>query len=145
MTAHNQLLKPREAARLLGISYAAIKHWILAGKIPTVRTPGGHHRVPLASLHSFLNGHATPGTRSRDQSFSGGNRLPGKVVSIRLRGLVAEVVLAVGEWQVTAMITAEAVNDMQLQEGDSAAALIKSTQVMIERFDEGRQGGADQA
>jgi molybdopterin-binding protein len=40
---------------------------------------------------------------------------------------MAEVVLAIGEWQVTATITAEAVTDMQLHEGDSAAALIKST------------------
>jgi molybdopterin-binding protein len=48
---------------------------------------------------------------------------------------MAEVVLAIGEWQLTAMITAEAVTNLQLKEGDSAAALIKSTQVMIERLD----------
>jgi hypothetical protein len=42
------------------------------------------------------------------------------------------------------MITAEAVNDMQLPEGDSAAALIKSTQVMIERL-ENVDGGRDDA
>jgi molybdopterin-binding protein len=138
MSAHGQLLKPREAARLLGISFAAIKHWILEGKIQTVKTPGGHHRIPLASLNRFLNGHATLGTRSRErtQTFSGSNRLPGKIVSIRPVGLMAEVVLGIGEWQVTAIITAEAVTEMQLHEGDSAAALIKSTQVMIERLDD---------
>ena len=138
MTVNGQLLKPREAARLLGISFATIKHWILDGKIETIKTPGGHHRVPLASLNRFLNGHVTPGTKSRErcQTFSGSNRLPGRIVSIRLEGLMAEVVLAIGEWQVTAIITAEAVIDMQLHEGDSAAALIKSTQVMIERLDD---------
>jgi molybdopterin-binding protein len=140
MAVNGQLLKPREAARLLGMSFAAIKHWILNGKIATIKTPGGHHRVPLASLTPYLNGWATRGTRPREkcQSFSGSNRLPGKIVSIRPAGLVAEVVLAIGEWQVTAIITAEAVTDMQLHEGDSAAALIKSTQVMIERLDDGQ-------
>jgi molybdopterin-binding protein len=48
---------------------------------------------------------------------------------------LAEVVLAIGEWQVTAIITAEAVKDLQLKEGDSGTALFKSTQVMIERLE----------
>ena len=44
------LLTPRQAAEKLGISYPALKHWILAGRIRTVKTPGGHHRVPLSAL-----------------------------------------------------------------------------------------------
>jgi len=48
------LLTPREAAARLGISYPALKHWILAGRIRTVKTPGGHHRIPLESLDEFL-------------------------------------------------------------------------------------------
>jgi molybdopterin-binding protein len=140
MTVHDRLLKPREAARLLGISFATIKHWILEGKIKTIRTPGGHHRAPLASLTPFLNGRATFGARPREkcQNLSGGNRLLCKVVGVRSLGLMAEVVVAIGEWQITAMITADALNDLQLQEGDSAAALIKSTQVMIERLEDGQ-------
>jgi molybdopterin-binding protein len=143
MNAQSQLLKPREAAELLGISFATIKNWILEGKIETIKTPGGHHRIPLASLQPFLErGYAKPGTGSPERrlSLSGTNRLPGKIARIRLAGLLAEVVLAIGEWQVTAIITAEAVNEMQLQEGDSAAALIQSTHVMIERFDRSDAG-----
>jgi len=139
MNAQSQLLKPREAAELLGISFATIKNWILEGKIETIKTPGGHHRIPLASLQPYLDrGRATAGIGSLESgpNFSGSNRLPGKIASIRLAGLLAEVVLSIGEWQVTAIITAEAVNEMQLHEGDSAAALIKSTQVMIERIDD---------
>ena len=146
MTVQPQMLKPREVAELLGISFATIKHWILVGRIETIKTPGGHHRVPLASLQPFLErGYAKPGTGSpeRGLSFSGSNRLPGKIASIRLAGLLAEVVLAIGEWQVAAIITSEAVNDMQLREGDSAAALIQSTQVMIERLDDADAGHGD--
>ncbi len=34
------MLTPREAARLLGVSYATVKQWILSGKLKTVQTPG---------------------------------------------------------------------------------------------------------
>ena len=66
---------------------------------------------------------------------SGRNQLVGKVVGLRVEGLLAEVVLSVGEATVTAIITASAVREMQLKKGDTAAALIKSTDVMIERLD----------
>jgi len=51
-------------------------------------------------------------------------------------GLLAEVVLAVEDAKVTAIVTAEAVREMGLRKGDSAAALIKSMNVMIERLDD---------
>ena len=61
-------------------------------------------------------------------------RMPRAVVD--LEGLLAEVVLAVGDSYVTAIITASAVRELQLKKGDTAAALIKSTDVMIERLSE---------
>ncbi|MGD0957171.1 MAG: excisionase family DNA-binding protein, partial [Candidatus Acidiferrales bacterium] len=41
-----KLLTPREAAQVLGISYPTLKQWIYKEKIRTVKTAGGHHRVP---------------------------------------------------------------------------------------------------
>ncbi|HUZ94514.1 MAG TPA: helix-turn-helix transcriptional regulator [Edaphobacter sp.] len=139
MPTTNNMLTPREAARLLGISYPTIKQWILGGKLKTVQTPGGHHRVAEATLRPFLaKDSAKPETKSRERyrRVSGRNQLPGKVVSIRIEGLMAEVVLAVGDSHVTAIITANAVRELQLKKGDTAAALIKSTDVMIERLSE---------
>ncbi len=133
------MLTPREAARLLGVSYATVKQWILSGKLKTVQTPGGHHRLPEYSLRPFLmKDKLKPEAESRERyrRVSGRNQLSGKVVSIRIEGLLAEVVLAVGDAHVTAIITASAVRELQLKKGDSAAALIKSTDVMIERLDE---------
>ena len=131
------MLTPREAARMLGISYPTIKQWILSGKLKTVQTPGGHHRIAEATLRPFLaKDSAKPELQSRERyrRVSGRNQLPGKVVSIRVEGLLAEVVLAVGDAHVTAIITANAVRELQLKKGDTAAALIKSTDVMIERL-----------
>jgi molybdopterin-binding protein len=75
-------------------------------------------------------------SRQRYRRVSGRNQLVGKIVSIRIEGLLGEVVLAVGDTRVTAIITANAVRELQLKKGDTAAALIKSTDVMIERLDD---------
>jgi molybdopterin-binding protein len=133
------MLTPREAARLIGISYPTIKQWILSGKLKTVQTAGGHHRLSEASLKPFLAKDKTkPAKESRERyrRVSGRNQLAGKVISIRIEGLLAEVILAIGDAHVTAIITASAVRELQLKKGDTAAALIKSTDVMIERLDD---------
>jgi molybdopterin-binding protein len=138
MATPNPLLTPREAARLLGVSYPSIKQWILSGKLKTTQTPGGHHRIAQSTLKPFLQkDKAGPAAESRERyrRVSGRNQLAGKVVSLRIEGLLAEVVLAVGDAHVTAIITANAVRELQLKKGDTAAALIKSTDVMIERLD----------
>lgn len=138
MPPERQLFTPREAARMLGISYPAIKKWILDGKLKTVQTPGGHHRLALASLKPYLEADRNrPETesRARYRRVSGRNQLAGKVVSVRIEGLLAEVILAIGDARVTAIITAEAAKELNLKKGDTAAALIKSTDVMVERLD----------
>ena len=138
MNPQRQLLTPREASRMLGISYPTIKNWILSGKLKTSRTPGGHHRLTLAGLRPFLQAdEARPRTESRERyrRVSGRNQLAGKVVSVRLDGLLAEIILAIGDAQVTAIITAQAARELDLKKGDTAAALIKSTDVMIERLE----------
>jgi molybdopterin-binding protein len=139
MNRQRQLLTPREASRMLGISYPTVKKWILSGKLRSTRTPGGHHRLTAASLRPFLEADDTQSetkSRARYRRVSGRNQLAGKVVSIRIEGLLAEVVLAIGDAEITAIITAEAIRELGLKKGDTAAALIKSTDVMIERLDD---------
>jgi molybdopterin-binding protein len=124
------LLTPRQAAEKLGMSYPALKHWILAGRIKTVKTPGGHHRIPLSALSRFL-----PAAQALAGSprISGRNQLVGTVTQVKIEGLLAKVVLSIGEQRVTAIITADAARELALKKGDTAAALIKATEVMIIR------------
>ena len=127
MTAPS-LLTPRQAAERLGISYPALKHWILAGRIRTVKTPGGHHRVPVEALDEFLPPAAAhPGTAR----ISTRNQLVGTVLEVTVDGLLAKVVLAVGKQRITAIITADAVKELAIKPGDQALALVKATEVMI--------------
>ncbi len=137
--ADTPLLTPREAARLLGISYPTIKQWILQGKLPTVPTPGGHHRIAQASLQPFLERdeeRPEAESRARFRRVSGRNQLSGKIVDVQVDGLMAKVVVAIGKQQITSIVTADAVRELDLKRGDAVAALVKSTDVMIERLEE---------
>jgi molybdopterin-binding protein len=124
------LLTPRQAAEKLGMSYAALKHWILAGRVKTVKTPGGHHRIPAAALSKILFAAQALPASSR---ISGRNQLVGIVTQIKIEGLLAKVVLSLGEQRVTAIITADAARELALKKGETAVALIKATEVMIIR------------
>ena len=124
------LLTPRQAAERIGMSYPAIKHWILAGRIQTVKTPGGHHRIPLDELRRFLP--SSP-PRTETARISGRNQLLGVVAEVVIDGLMAKVVLSIGDQRVTAIITADAARELDLKPGDTAVALIKATEVMIIR------------
>lgn len=137
MENRRQLLTPREASRMLGISYPTMKKWILQGKIRTTLTPGGHHRLSPSSLRPLLAAdRARPeaDSRARYRRVSGRNQLVGTVASVRIEGLMAEVVVVVGDTEVMAIITADAARELRLKKGERVAALVKSTDVMIERL-----------
>ncbi|TAN24722.1 MAG: helix-turn-helix domain-containing protein [Acidobacteria bacterium] len=127
------LLRPREAAQLLGVSYPTLKQWIYRKKIQTVRTAGGHHRIPRSEVDRWLRhtGASAFVARNLGKRISGRNQLIGRVVEIRRSGLLAQVKLSISGQTVTSLITADAVRAMGLKVGDLAAALIKSTEVMI--------------
>ena len=131
-----ELLKPRQAALELRISFPTIKQWIYKRKIRSVRTAGGHHRIPQSEVDRFLFRTRAKTAPERDltmRRLSGRNQLVGRVDSVRISGLMAEVVISIGEQQITALITADAAKEMRLKPGERAAALVKSTEVMILR------------
>ena len=104
------LLTPRQAAEKLGISYPALKHWILAGRIQTIKTPGGHHRIPMSALQEFLPMGSAHLGASR---ISGRNQLAGTIVEVKVDGLLAKVVIAIGDQRITAIITADEVRELE--------------------------------
>jgi len=135
------LLTIRAAAERVGVGYSTFKRWVLAGRVRTTRTQGGHHRVSEAELDR-LAARQSPDVRRRakqadvDESLSGlsaRNRLHGFVEEVRVDGLLAQVRLRVGDQTLTAVITADAVRALKLRRGDDAMAIIKSTEVMIAR------------
>jgi molybdopterin-binding protein len=129
------LLSPRDAAKVLGVSYPTLKQWIYKKKIRTIKTAGGHHRVPEAELDKFLHLESArrpvSERRGNYRRISGRNQLVGRVTEIKIDGLIGQVRLSIGGQHITSIITADAIQEMRLRVGDTAAALIKSTEVMI--------------
>ena len=66
-------------------------------------------------------------------ALSGRNQLRGFIEEFRTDGLLAQVRLRIGDQRLTAIITADAVDELKLKRGDYALAIIKSTEVMIAR------------
>jgi molybdopterin-binding protein len=131
-----ELLHLRDAALQLGISFPTIKQWIYKKKVRSVQTAGGHHRIPQSEVDKLLY-------RTRDKTekesgqvvrrVSGRNQLVGRIDSVRISGLMAEVKISIGGQQITSIITATSAREMHLKKGQTAAALIKATEVMIIR------------
>jgi len=131
-----ELLKLPEAISQLAISLPTIKQWIYKKKIRSVKTAGGHHRIPQSEVDRLLfktRGKAQEETKQVRRGVSGRNQLVGRIESVRISGLMAEVVISIGGQQITSIITARSVREMTLKAGQTAAALIKSTEVMILR------------
>ncbi len=148
------LIRLREAARQLGVSYPTLKQWIYKGKVHTVKTPGGHHRIPRAEVDRLLfQGRPVASARGKqadgptalhpptesaeatglEHIISGRNQLVGRISALETVGLLAKVVLDIGGQSITSIITRDACKDLRLKVGESAAALIKATEVMIIR------------
>jgi molybdopterin-binding protein len=133
---NEEWLKPREAALELRISFPTIKQWIYKRKIRSIRTAGGHHRIPQSEVDRLLfrtRAKTSPERTLIMRRLSGRNQLVGRIESVRISGLMAEVVISIGEQQITSIITARSAREMNLKPGQTAAALIKSTEVMILR------------
>jgi molybdopterin-binding protein len=127
----------RDAALQLGISVPTLKQWIYRRKIRSVQTAGGHHRIPQSEVDRLL--YRTRGRTEEERAgvlrrVSGRNQLVGRIESVRISGLMAEVKLSIGGQRITSIITATSAREMQLKAGQTAAALIKSTEVMILRI-----------
>jgi molybdopterin-binding protein len=135
------LLTARAAAERLGVGYSTLKRWVRSGKVRTIRTEGGHHRVAEAEIDRLLARQEAPSRRrstaaADDESLAGlsaRNRLWGFIDEVRVDGLLAQVRLRVGNQTLTAVITADAVRALKLRRGDDAIAIVKSTEVMIAR------------
>jgi len=132
-----KLYAVRHACKVLGVSYPALKQWIYKGKIKTVKTPGGHHRIPATEIDRLLPAAPQRGPignrRENFRKISGRNQLMGRIVELKIEGLMAQITLSIAGQYLTSIITADAAREMRLEKGQVAAALIKSTEVMVMR------------
>ena len=122
-----QTLTAVAAARALGISVETLRRWDRDGKIRVERDSANRRVVPASEVER-LRGPVG------DESLSARNRFRGVVRSVEVDGLIARVEIDVTEpSRVVAIVTRESVEELGLHAGVSAAGVVKSTSVMVER------------
>ena len=120
-----ELYSAREAAQALGISLDTLRRWDRDGRLRTERDRG-NRRVVRAAEIARLRG-------DEGRHMSARNRLAGTVTDVRVDGLLAQVEIAVTKpATIVAIVTRDAVEELGLQTGSPATAIVKSTSVMVE-------------
>ena len=111
MSDRAKLVRLRDAAKVLGISYSTLKRWIHTLKLQTVQTQGGHHRIPESELdkHLYVAARRAPLPQRRAElgRISARNQLIGSIVDIKVEGIIAQVTLSIGGLQITSLVGIE--------------------------------------
>jgi molybdopterin-binding protein len=116
----------REAAQRLGISLDTLRRWDRAGRIKTERNSSNQRVVASSEIDRLRAEGRTHGLTTR-------NRFVGTVTAVKVDGLMAQVEMVVTEpAHIVALVTRDAVEELGLEPGMSATALVKSTSVMVE-------------
>jgi molybdopterin-binding protein len=119
-----------EAARLLGVSDDTVRRWVDAGALPT--TDSSPTRIPGDALAArAVELAATPADPS-DVLSSARNRFVGLVTRIQRDGLMAQIDIQSGPHRVVSLMSAEAADDLGLEVGSLASAVVKATHVIVE-------------
>jgi molybdopterin-binding protein len=116
-----------EAARTLGISLDTLRRWDSQGRIKTRRDPSNRRIVPANEIERLR------GDARAEHQVSARNRFSGVVRDVKVDGLMAQVEMVITEPTVlTAIVTADAVEELAIRPGNHVVAVIKSTSVMVE-------------
>ena len=124
--------RPGQLAELLGVSTDTVRRWSDQGRLTTVRSEGGHRAIDGASLARFIHDEQEAYAPEEFFSRSARNRFTGVVTRVERDTLTAIIELRAGRFRVVSMLTREAADDLRLEVGDLATAVVKSTDVMIE-------------
>jgi molybdopterin-binding protein len=122
-----------EAAAMLGVSADTMRRWVDAGRVAAERDEHGHRIVPGEQLAAFARELAKPGAAEAEGRSSARNRFPGIVTHVVLGDVAAQVEIQAGPFRVVSLISRDSAEELGLVPGAPATAVIKSTNVMIER------------
>jgi molybdopterin-binding protein len=115
-----------DAAKALGISVDTLRRWDRKGRITTERDASNRRIVPASEIDRLRG---EPGLAR----LSARNRFNGVITDVKVDGLVAQVEMVVSDpVRLVALVTRDAVEELDLRPGMSATAVVKSTSVMVQ-------------
>jgi molybdopterin-binding protein len=123
-------LRISEAAALLRVSDDTVRRWVDQGRLRSTTGEGGRMVVEGGELARFVREQrAEP---DDGWPVSARNRLDGIVTDVQRDGLVAQVEIQAGPFRLVSLMTREAADALELEPGSLAAAVVKSTVVVVE-------------
>jgi molybdopterin-binding protein len=122
-----ELLRIGEVAKALGVSIDTLRRWDNEGRVTFVRR-GNQRMLPADELGRLIKERNGSGRRT-----SARNRFSGVVLSVERDGVMAKVELACGDYRVVSLMTREAADELRLEPGVTATAIVKATNVIVER------------
>jgi molybdopterin-binding protein len=130
MTDDSEFHSAREAARILGISLDTLRRWDSSGKIVTERDASNRRIVPHSEVRRLTSLRTETGVPSTG---SARNRIGCTVTSVEFDGFLARVELETIEpARLVAVITRESAEELDLEVGSAATAVVKATSMMID-------------
>lgn len=121
----------REAAQLIGVSDDTIRRWAKEGLLESSVDDAGVGVVSGRSLAKRVQ-QIAPEADDDPIVRSARNRFTGIVTGVEVSGLVAVVELQSGPNRVVSLMTAEACDELEIEIGSRATAIVKATQVILE-------------
>jgi molybdopterin-binding protein len=119
-----------EAARAIGVSQDTLRRWDRAGKLHTHRDERNRRLISTEEVRRLSARRQRHTTGAR---LSARNRFTGVVRSVEVDGVMALVEIEASPFLITAAVTRDSVEELELIEGVEATATVKATSVMIER------------
>jgi len=117
-----------EAAKMLGISLDTLRRWDRAGRISTERDSSNRRLVRSQEIDRLRGDQGSLHLSAR-------NRFNGIVTDVKVDGLVAQVEVIVSDpVRLTALVTRDAIDELQLRPGMAVTAIVKSTSVMVQHY-----------
>lgn len=123
-----------DAARFLGVSDDTVRRWVSGGSLTSVTDAAGRMAIEGRELAQFAKAQAaSPGETG--SASSARNRFVGLVTAVKADTVMAQVELQCGPFRVVSLMSSEAVDELGLEPGSVAVAVIKSTNVIIETLE----------
>lgn len=125
-------LRIGQAAELLGVTVETLRRWEREGRLVTRRSAGGQRLVAIAEVSRFLAERRRAATPRPMVAQSARNRFEGIVTRVDRDAIVAVVEVMAGPHRFVSLMTAEAVDDLELRAGVEAVCVVKATNVIVE-------------
>jgi DNA binding domain, excisionase family len=119
-----------EAAALLGVSPDTVRRWVDAGRLAAHRDEHGHRVLKGVDLAAFARAQTATDTGTGHSSAR--NRIRGIVTEVIKDSVMAQVEIAAGPFRVVSLMSRQAADELGLEPGVVAVAVIKSTNVVVE-------------